>query len=189
MPIFVPSLRRADPEKIARMVALCTQAVRNSCMADPQAGQLSGVFDNYEQTPSLRTISYIFSADEEANMYRANPHNRPLNTTKRTIYQEVGGKCFYCPEPIVVRHAEVKAFLTAMQKALDELGFTRCQLTPVAIQKVQRTVIPATKLVRTRVSDVVLGELVYMIKGNFSWSDVPNFPEELNNEEEKDSAQ
>lgn len=189
MPIFVPSLRRADPERIAKLVAICTQALRNSYLANPEAGQLGGVFDNYEQIPSLRTISYIFSANEEANMYRANPRNRPLNTTKRTIYQEVGGKCFYCPEPIVVRHAEVKAFLTAMQKALDELGFTKCHLTPVAIQKVQRTVIPATKLVKTRVSDVVLGELVYMVKGSFSWNDAPNFPEEPNNEEEKDSAQ
>lgn len=188
MPIFVPSLRRADPEQIAKMVALCTQALRNSCLADPEAGHVNGVFDNYEEVPSLRTISYIFSADEEAKMYRANPRNRPLKTTKRTIYQEVGGKCFYCPDPIVVRHAEVKAFLTSMQKALDELGFTRCQLTPVAIQKVRRTVIPATKLVRTRVSDVVLGELVYMIKGDFSWTDAPNFPEESNTEE-KDSAQ
>ena len=189
MPIFVPSLRRADPDRIANLVSLCTQALRNSYLSNPEAGQLSGVFDNFEQMPSLRTISYIFSADEEAKMYRANPHNRPLNTTKRTIYQEVGGKCFYCPDPIVVRHAEVKAFLAAMQKALEELGFTKCQLTPVAIQKVQRTVIPATKLVKTRVSDVVLGELVYMIKGNFTWSDAPNFPEEPNNEEEKDSAQ
>ncbi len=178
MPIFVPSLRRADPEKIAQMVALCTQAVRNSCMADSQAGHLSGVFDNYEETPSLRTISYIFCASEEEKMYRANPLKRPLKISKRTIYQEVGGKCFYCPEPVVIRHAEIKATLSALQTALEELGFTRVQLSPVAIQKTQRTVIPATKLVRTRVSDVVLGELVYMIKADLSWEEVPAFPEE-----------
>ena len=178
MPIFVPSLRRADPAKIQEMVAICTQAVRNSCLNDPEAKHLCGVFDNFEQIPSVRTISYIFSPGEEEKMYRANPLNRPLNTTKRIVYQEVGGKHFYCPEPIVLRHSEIKAFHAALQTALEELGFTRCQLTPVAIQKAQRTVIPATKLVKTRVSDVVLGELMYMIKADLSWEELPTFLEE-----------
>jgi len=178
MPIFVPSLRRADPAKIQELVTLCTQAVRNSCLSDPEAKHLSGVFDNYEQAPSVRTISYIFSAVEEEKMYRANPRNRPLKITKRIVYQEVGGKHFYCPEPIVLRHAEIKAFHAALQNALEELGFTRCQLTPVAIQKTQRSVIPATKLVKTRVSDVVLGELMYMIKADLCWEDLPIFDKE-----------
>ena len=78
--------------------------------------------------------------------------------------------------------------LYALQTALEELGFTRVQLSPVAIQKTQRTVIPATKLVRTRVSDVVLGELVYMIKADLAWEEAPAFPEEETAAAEEENA-
>ena len=186
MPIFVPSLRRADPARIAQMVTLCTQALRNSCLNNPEEGHLAGVFDNFEELPSIRDISYIFSAQEEEKMYRANPRNRPYKITKRTVYQEVGGKHFYCPEPVVIRHAEIKAFMAAMQPVIEGLGFSRYQLTPVAIQKAQRTVVPATKLVRTHVSDVVLGEMVYMIRVEVWWDTLPEFTEEEPAEEKNE---
>ena len=178
MPIFVPSLRRADPERITQLVALCVRAVKNSCEEKADNGQIAGVFDNYEEFPAIRNLSYIFSAKEEEQMYRKNLQSRPYKTTKRQIFQEVSGKCFYCPDPIVVRHAEVKAFLTSLQKALSELGFTRCQLTPVAIQRAQRTVLPSNRIAPIRVSDVVLGEMVYMVKADLAWDILPIFPDE-----------
>lgn len=184
MPIFVPSLRRADPARITELVELCCQAVRNSCQGKEANGRLEGVFDNYDGAPALRSVSYIFSAAEEAKMYRENPRNRPRKTTKRPILQEVSGKPFYCPDPILVRHAEIKAFLKALDKAMGEFGFARYQLTPVAIQKAQRTVVPATTLVRTRVTDVVTGELLYMIRAELEWQELPAFAPQPPEEEE-----
>lgn len=177
MPIFVPSLRRANPARITELLDLCTRAIRASCEGKEEHGTVSGVFDNYEQMPAIRELSYIFSAKEEEKMYRENLRSRPYKATKRPIFQEISGKCFYCPDPITVRHGEIKAFLSKLEPLIREMGFTRCLLTPVAIQRAQRTVLPSNRLSPIRVSDVVLGEMVYMVKVELAWDTLPTFPE------------